>query len=137
MRCNSFYTISVNLRRVEFAGFSLRWNKKAVAYFRKVHRNESAKSVHLRVDRFTSFYWVPNAICGERMELGGRVCYEVKVRRDGHNLSAGTDTLYLSVYEPIAIQNLLGGLSPKLGWGVKDGIGVSSHSSVVPCESPP
>jgi hypothetical protein len=52
-------------------------------------------------------------------------------------LFAVTVTLSLSVYESIAIQNLLGGLSPKLGWGVKDGIVVSSHSSVVPCESPP
>ena len=44
----------------------------------------------------------------------GQVCYLMKVVCGSYNLFAGTETLSLSVYEPIAIQILLGGPSPNL-----------------------
>ena len=49
---------------------------------------------------------------GEAVELGGRAWYNVKFLRIRYNLFAGTETLSLSVYEPIAIQILLGGIVP-------------------------
>ena len=60
----------------------------------------------------------PSPNFGDRLELGGRVSYPLKVLRIRYNLFAGTETLSLSVYEPIAMQILLGGLSPKLGEGL-------------------
>ena len=48
----------------------------------------------------------------EGVELTSRVWYPKKVIRIRHNLFAGTETLSLSVYEPIAIQILHGGPSP-------------------------
>ena len=50
-----------------------------------------------------------------------------------HNLFAGTETLSLSVYKPIAIKILIGDLTPI--WGKGDVRG-SSMPSVVPHESP-
>ena len=44
--------------------------------------------------------------------LGGRVWYTVKLLHICYNLFAGTEMLSLSVYEPIAIQILLGGRPP-------------------------
>ena len=41
--------------------------------------------------------------------LGDRVCYLLKVLHIRYNLFAGTETLSLSVYEPITIHILLGG----------------------------
>ena len=55
------------------------------------------------------------------MELEGRVWHRAKAHHNGHNLSIITETLSLSVYEPIAIQFCLGGESPKLGEGVELG----------------
>ena len=46
------------------------------------------------------------------IELGGRVWYRVKVLRIRYNLLARTETLSLSVYEPITIHILLGGRQP-------------------------
>ena len=65
------------------------------------------------------------------VELRGRVWYPVKVLLIRYNLFAGTEMLSLSVYEPIAIQILLGDRSPILG------IGLSWWSSELPVESPP
>jgi len=51
----------------------------------------------------------PYAFCGARphfgegVELGGQVEYPAKVLQFRHNLFAGTETLSLSVYEPITI----------------------------------
>ena len=56
----------------------------------------------------------------------------VKVLRILYNLFAGSETLYLSVYEPIAMQILLGGDRPRI-WGR----GRARGSGVVPLESPP
>ena len=47
--------------------------------------------------------------------------YPVKARHDRHNVSAGTDTLSLSVYEPIGKQILVGGTDPQFGEGVELG----------------
>ena len=38
-----------------------------------------------------------------------------EARNDGHIMSIENETLSLSVYEPIAMQILLGGPSPNLG----------------------
>ena len=38
-----------------------------------------------------------------RVELGGRMWYRVRVLRIRYNLFAGTETLSLSVYEPITL----------------------------------
>ena len=54
---------------------------------------------------------------GEGVELGGRVWYPMKLLHISYNLFAGTDMLSRSVYEPIAIQILLGGPSPNLAEG--------------------
>ena len=51
----------------------------------------------------------PPKLGGGRVELGGRAWYNVKFLSIMYNLFAGTETLSLSVYEPIAIQILLGG----------------------------
>ena len=58
---------------------------------------------------------------GRGVELGGWVCYPVKLLHISCNLFAGTEMLSLTVYEPIAIQILLGGPSPSLGEGVELG----------------
>ena len=55
----------------------------------------------------------------EGVELGGRVCYPLKVLHIRYNLFAGTEMLSLSVYEPIAIQILIGELPPICGEGVE------------------
>ena len=57
---------------------------------------------------------------GEGVELGGRVRYSAKVLRNRYNLFAGTEMISLPVYEPIAMQILLGGPSPNLGRGGKN-----------------
>ena len=55
------------------------------------------------------------------VELGSRVWwYSVKVLRIRCNLFAGTETLTLSVYEPITIHIFLGGI-PEFGRGVELG----------------
>ena len=51
----------------------------------------------------------------------GRVRYPAKVLRIRYNLFAGTETLYLSVYEPIAVQILLRGTVPEFEEGVELG----------------
>ena len=45
--------------------------------------------------------------------------YTVKVLRIKYNLFAGTETLSLSVYEPITIHILLGRTVPQFGEGVE------------------
>ena len=47
--------------------------------------------------------------------------YHVKVLLIRYNLFAGTETLSLSVYEPITTHILLGGTVPKFGEGVELG----------------
>ena len=54
---------------------------------------------------------------GRGVELGGRVWYLVKLLHISYNLFAGTEMLSLTVYEPIAIQILLGGTVPNLAEG--------------------
>ena len=72
---------------------------------------------------------------GEGIELGRRVCYPLKVLCIRYNLFVGTETLSLSIYEPFAIQILLGeGASPNLGEGVEIW---GRLSSVVPRETHP
>ena len=44
--------------------------------------------------------------------------YRMTVLCIRYNLFAATETLYLSVYEPIAMQILLGGPSPTFGEGL-------------------
>ena len=51
----------------------------------------------------------------------GRVWYHVKVLHITHNLFAGTDTLSLSVYEPIAMRVIFFLGSPPFGEGIKLG----------------
>jgi len=51
---------------------------------------------------------------GEGVELGGRVWYPMKLLHISSNVFAGTEMLSLSVYEPIAIQLLLGGGPPPI-----------------------
>ena len=51
----------------------------------------------------------------------GRVWYPVKLLHICYNVFAGTEMLSLTVYEPIAIQILLGGTVPKFGRGVELG----------------
>ena len=55
------------------------------------------------------------------VELGDRVWYPVKFLHICYNLFAGTEMLSLTVYEPIAIQILLGGTVPQFGRGVELG----------------
>ena len=45
---------------------------------------------------------------GEWIELGSQVRYPVKLLHIRYNLFAGTEMLSVSVYEPIAIQILIG-----------------------------
>ena len=59
----------------------------------------------------------PSSNFWDRVELGSRVSYPLKVLHIRHNLFAETEMLSISVYEPIAIQILLGGPSPNLGEG--------------------
>ena len=56
-----------------------------------------------------------------RVEFGGRAWYNVKFLSIMYNFFAVTETLSLSVYEPIAIQILLGGIVPQFGRGVELG----------------
>jgi hypothetical protein len=56
----------------------------------------------------------------------GRVWRPAKVLRSRSNLFAGTETLSLSVNEPIAKQILVGGTVPKFGGGVELGGRVGS-----------
>ena len=58
---------------------------------------------------------------GEGVELGGREWYPIKLLHISYNLFAGTEMLSLSVYEPIAIQILLGGTVFQFGRGVELG----------------
>ena len=58
---------------------------------------------------------------GGGVELGGMVWNPLKVLHIMYDLFAGTEMLSLSVYEPIAINILLGGPSPNLGEGVELG----------------
>ena len=51
------------------------------------------------------------------VELGDRVWYRVKALRIRYNLFAGTETLSIFVYEPIAMQILLGGTVPQFWVG--------------------
>ena len=55
----------------------------------------------------------------------------MKLLHISYNLFAGTEMLSLSVYEPIAIQILLGGTIPQFGRGVELG----SRVWLVPLES--
>ena len=61
----------------------------------------------------------------------GRVWCRLKVLHIRHNLFAGTETLSLSVYEPIAIQILLGGTVPQFVGGVELGGRVWYHLKVL------
>jgi len=56
---------------------------------------------------------------GRSVELGDRMWYTVKLLHICYNLFAGTEVLSLSVYEPIAIQILLGGTVSQFGRGVE------------------
>ena len=58
--------------------------------------------------------------------------YPLKLLHISYNLFAETEMLYLSVYEPIAMQILLGGTVPPI-WGR----GRVRGSGVIPLESPP
>ena len=51
----------------------------------------------------------------------------MKLLNISYNLFAGTEMLSLSVYEPIAIQILIGGPYPDFGEGVKLGVRVWYH----------
>jgi hypothetical protein len=64
---------------------------------------------------------------GGGVELGGRVCYPLKVLCTRYNSFDGTETLSLSVYEPIAIQ-IFGWRDrpPIWGKGVKLGVECST-----------
>jgi hypothetical protein len=69
---------------------------------------------------------------GGGVELGGRVWYNVKVLHIRYNLFAGTETLSLSIYGPIAMQMFAWeDRPPNLG-----GRGGVRGSSVVPREGP-
>ena len=57
----------------------------------------------------------PSPNLGEGVELEGRVWHPVKAHHNGHNLSIQTETLSLSVYEPIAIQFCSGDSPPNRG----------------------
>ena len=58
---------------------------------------------------------------GQGVELGRWVWYPVKLLHICYNLFAGTEMLSLTVYEPIAIQILLGNRPPIWGEGVELG----------------
>ena len=55
---------------------------------------------------------------GVGVKRGGQAWYNVKVLRIRYNSFAGTETLSLSVYEPIAMHILLGGRPPILCKGL-------------------
>ena len=75
--------------------------------------NRNVISLRLRANRNTNFAWgVPQF--GRGVELGGRLWYRVKVLGIRYNMFAGTETLSLSVYEPIAMHILLGGTVPPI-----------------------
>ena len=61
---------------------------------------------------------------GRGVDIGGWVCYPVKLLHISFNLLGGTEMLYLSVCEPIVIQLLLGGTVPQFGRGVELGVRV-------------
>ena len=70
---------------------------------------------------------VQSPILGEGLSYGVGSATPLKVHCSSYNLFAGTETLSLSVYEPIAKQILVGGPSPKFG-----GRGKVRGSSAVP-----
>ena len=55
----------------------------------------------------------PSSNLGDGVELRGRVWYPVKLLHIRYNLFAGIEMLSLSLYEPIAIQILLGRTVPQ------------------------
>ena len=69
---------------------------------------------------------------GEEVEPAGPVWFPVNVLYVNYSLFAGTKTLSVSIYEPIAIQILLGGDRPPI-WPR----GRARALSVVPRETPP
>jgi hypothetical protein len=71
-------------------------------------------------------------IFGGGVELPCGVSHPVKAHHSGHTLSIITETVSLSVYEPITIHILLGGTVPQFGGG-----GRPRGSVVLPPESPP
>ena len=64
----------------------------------------------------------PSRNLGDVVELERRVCYPLKVLCSRYNVLAGTETLSLSVYEPIAMQFFVGGPSPIIGMGLSWGV---------------
>ena len=71
-------------------------------------------SLRLRANRNTNFAWGTVPQFGGGVELGGRVWYPVKLIHNRYNLFAGTETLSLSVNEPIAKQIFSGGTVPPI-----------------------
>jgi hypothetical protein len=68
------------------------------------------------INRFCGGDCPPSPPFAGGLELGGRVWETVKVLHIKHNLFAGTETLPLSIYKPIAIRVLWGGVTvPHLG----------------------
>jgi len=80
-------------------------------------------SLRFRVNRNANF------ALGDRPPILGwelsPVCYPLKILCIGYNLFAGTKTLFLSIYEPFAIQILLGEGRPPI-WGKGWRYGVES-----------
>jgi hypothetical protein len=74
----------------------------------------NAVSLRLQANRDMSFVEDRSPICGEGVEIGGRVCYPLKVLCSRYNLFAGTETLSLSVYEPIEMQMFAWGDRPPI-----------------------
>ena len=74
----------------------------------------------------------PRTHFGIGAELGGQVWYPLKVLHINHHLFAVTETISLSVYEPIAICVLWRDRAPPSGG--RDGV---RGSGVIPRESPP
>ena len=83
--------------------------------------NRNAISFRLRANRNTHFAWGTVPQFGQGVELGGRVCYPVKLLHISCNLFVETEMISLTVYEPIAIQILLGWTVPQFGRGVEVG----------------
>ena len=63
----------------------------------------------------------PSPNFGLGVELGGRVWYPMKVLLIRNNLCAGTETLSLSVYEPLVMQFFAWGTVPQFWVGVGQG----------------
>ena len=99
-----------------------------VWYHLKAHHNEhnlSIETVSLSSNTLCKCLgWEPDPPNWEGgVELWGRAWYNVKFLSIRYNLFAGTETLSLSVDEPIAIQIVLGGTVPQFGRGVELGVG--------------